>query len=85
MQVLATAAPYNDVERDEMLGYVLDEVKIVGQSVCSLQHCSNGAATPFTIDAGVACRGASDMHHVGACSGALNTLSVGHAAGTQGI
>ena len=35
-QVLATAAPYREDKRDELLGLMLDEAKVVGYSVCVL-------------------------------------------------
>ena len=34
--MLTTAAPYDEQERDELLGLVLDEAKVVGQSSCAL-------------------------------------------------
>ena len=84
-QVLQTAAPYDDVERDELRGYMLDEAKVVGQSVCSLQHCSDGAAAPFLIDApGALGTGAYVAHRVGASIGTVAGFgmpSVGASAG----
>ena len=74
-QVLSTAAPYAEEERDELLGWMLDEAQVVGQSVCLLHHCSNGCLAPFTVSSGVASKGGLP-HIVGACNGAQHVLQV---------
>ena len=62
---------------------MLDEAKVIGQSICALQYCSDGFVVPFTVDTGGAYGGVPDMQPVGACSGTLN--AIGQGAGTQGI
>ena len=74
-QVLSTAAPYAEEECKELLGWMLDEAQVVGQSVCLLHHCSNGCLAPFTVSSGVASEGGLP-HTVGACNGAQHALQV---------
>ena len=74
-QVLSTAAPYAEEERDKLLGWMLDEAQVVGQSVCLLHHCSNGCLAPFTVSSGVASKGGLP-HTVGACNGTQYALQV---------
>ena len=84
-QVLSTAAPYAEEERDELLGWMLDEAQVVGQSVCLLHHCSNGCLAPFTVSSGAAWQG-DPLHTVGACNGAQHAahMAVGPAKPTFG-
>ena len=74
-QVLSIATPYAEEEHDELLGWMLDEAQVVGQSVCLLHHCSNGCLAPFTVSSGVASEGGLP-HTVGACNGAQHALQV---------
>ena len=72
-QVLSTAAPYAEEECNKLLGWMLDEAQVVGQSVCLLHHCSNGCLAPFTVSSGVASEGGLP-HTVGACNGLKHAL-----------
>ena len=75
-QVLSTAAPYAEEECDKLLGWMLDEAQVVGQSVCLLYHCSNGCLALLTVSSGVASKGGLP-HTAGACNGAQHALQVG--------